>query len=349
MKVTLLCLEWPNENHSGGVARYAYRMATALSAYVDLTVVTTDGGLDLPSAKMVTIRKPWSRFDRYYVLPVVASQAVRRQAPDVIHSFGDDWPLSRRGAPIVRSFFGSSWSESKASSGIRRMNHALLAVTEKYSQLRSDMRIAIAPETVHVFKCQRLMPPVVEVVPRTPIPSKSPSVIFIGSFGGRKRGSFAEKVVREVSSRLGTEIKLTVVGPASDRGFWRPETNHVSGASDQEVKSMMLESWALLSPSSYEGFGIPLFEALSLGVPAIASRNPGSTYFESLCAGREALAVAQSDAEFVDLLQHRISAGPVLNNAARSDGKKAVEHMLKLASIPRLVDEVYLPLVVASR
>lgn len=344
MRVTMLCLEWPSENHSGGVARYAYRMASGLSSLVDLSVVTTEGGLELPGANMVEIRKPRSRFDRYYVLPFVARAVVKRQTPDVIHSFGDDWLLSRKDAPVVRSFFGSSWSEAKSSSGVRRFNHALLALTEKYTQWKSDVRIAIAPETVSLFNCHRLMPPVTAVRMGDKRPTDIPSVIFIGSYKGRKRGQFAEQAVREVASRIKQEIRLTVIGPASDRDLWHPDTNHVSNATDQEVLYLINQSWVLLSPSLYEGFGIPVFEAMSLGTAAIASANPGSSYLKSLCTKSNALLVADSDSEFVSMLEERISLGPELGEADLASGRKVVETMLDLASIKRLVDDVYRPL-----
>lgn len=349
MRVTMLCLEWPSENHSGGVARYAYRMASDLRSLVDLSVITTEGGLDLPGANVIKIRKPRSRFDRYYVLPFVARGVVRRQAPDVIHSFGDDWLLSRKDAPVVRSFFGSSWSEAKSSSGVRRLNHALLALTEKYTQWKSDIRIAIAPETVSLFKCHRLMPPVTAVRTRERRPTDNPSVIFIGSYKGRKRGQFAEQAVQEVATRIQQEIKFTVIGPASDRDLWHPDTNHVSSAADEEVLELIGQSWVLISPSLYEGFGIPVFEAMSLGTAALASVNPGSSYLKSLCANSNALLVADSDSEFISMLEEQISRGPKLGEADSASGKEVVETMLDLASIDRLVDDVYRPAVQAGR
>lgn len=346
IKVTMLCLEWPGSQHSGGVARYAYRMASNLIDQVELTVVTIDGGLDLPGARVVKMRKPTSRFDRYYVLPLLARSVVREQSPDIVHSFGDDWFLSRKLAPLVRSFFGSSWSEAKSSSGIRRLNHAVLALTEKYSQLRSTIRIAIAPESMDAFKCHRLMPPVTKVkYPWKRTPSDLPSVVFVGLFDGRKRGRVAELAVQAVSRRLGRKIDLTIIGPDYDKDFWGPDAHHVSGASDDEVARIISNSWVLLSPSLYEGFGIPVFEALSLGVPAIASANPGSRYIASICGRRGAFGVAGTDSELVELLEERILDGPILGDSDAAAGQDSVHELLELASTTRLVDEVYMPLV----
>ncbi|MHA7303553.1 glycosyltransferase [Pseudarthrobacter sp. MDT1-22] len=179
--------------------------------------------------------------------------------------------------------------------------------------------------------------------------SRIPSVVFIGSFHGRKRGGFAEQAVREVSTRVGSEVRLTVIGPASDREYWHADTNHVSDASDREVLEIIGESWVLVSPSLYEGFGIPVFEALSVGTSTVASENPGSSYFGSLCRDSAALSVAKSDSEFVAMLEGRIASGPVLSDVDLAVSKEAVRHMLELASISRLVAEVYAPLIRADK
>jgi len=45
----------------------------------------------------------------------------------------------------------------------------------------------------------------------------------------------------------------------------------VSGASDADLATYMHHAQALLFPSFVEGYGLPLVEALSAGVPVIAS------------------------------------------------------------------------------
>ncbi|MEE9094708.1 glycosyltransferase family 4 protein [Pseudarthrobacter phenanthrenivorans] len=348
MRITMLCLEWPSDTHTGGVARYAYRMASQLAELVDLTIVTPEGGRDLPGARIVPVRKPRSRIDRFYLLPAVLRDIVKRQSPDLIHSFGDDFLIKRDGTPIVRSFFGSSWSEAKSSRGLRRINHSVLALTEKYTEARSSFRIAIAPETVDVFNCHMLMPPVSPVPQLVREPTRSPSVVFIGSFNGRKRGSFAEQAVREVSHRLGRDVTFTVVGPADDKKYWHKSTVHLSNASDIEVQRLISKSWVLVSPSSYEGFGIPMFEALSLGVPTLATANPGSSYLAGLVRQGDALALAESDHDFMLMLEQRISRGPMLTDEASAAARTAVDALLNMASVPRLVRDVYGPLIINS-
>lgn len=49
--------------------------------------------------------------------------------------------------------------------------------------------------------------------------------------------------------------------------------DHVGHCGDEELASLYAGAYALLMPSLYEGFGLPVVEALSFGVPALVSEN----------------------------------------------------------------------------
>jgi glycosyltransferase involved in cell wall biosynthesis len=344
MRVTFICLEWPHEGHVGGVGRYAYRLASSLVAVtgIELAVVTFDGGLPLAGASMHFIPRASGRIGRFYGAPLRLRSVVTGTEPDVVHSFGDDWALPvRTRAPLVRTFLGSSLSEARSSSGLRKLNHYVLAVTEFISQKRSAYRIGIGPESFRAFGCDLLMPPVVPVAEGSRPPKTSgPSVVFIGSYGGRKRGRLVEDAVAEVSRRLDQRPSLTVIGPQSDAPRWSPEIVHISDASDGDVADIVARSWALMAPSSYEGFGIPTFEALSLGTPVIASSNPGSDYVLSLTEPAGALEVV-ADEHLASRLERRLRRGPKLDEDEERGRRRAVETLLRDASVERLKHDVY--------
>jgi glycosyltransferase involved in cell wall biosynthesis len=165
-------------------------------------------------------------------------------------------------------------------------------------------------------------------------------VVFIGSHGGRKRGGLVEDTVAEVGSRLNQRPRLTVIGPQSDAHRWSPETAHVAGASDGDVAEIVARSWALMAPSSYEGFGIPTFEALSLGTAVIASSNPGSDYVLSLTEPAGALEVV-ADEHLASSLEARLRRGPKLDENEEQGRRLAVETLLRDASVERLKHDVY--------
>lgn len=342
LKVTFVCLEWPNDYHVGGVARYAYRIAAALASRVSLTVVTFEGGIPLDGVRMVTIPRSTSRMSRYYGSAITLRRVVQSIPADLVHSFGDDWAVRRRaGVPLVRTFLGTSLAEARASTGLRKVNHYLLAITEWRSAKRANYRIAIGPDSFAQFQCDALMAPVVPVsAPGDVTKTVTPSVVFVGSSTGRKRGHLVEEAVGRVSEQLGERVRLRVIGPETDAAAWSPSTEHLAGASDAEVSSAIASSWVLMAPSLYEGFGIPMFEALSLGVASIASDNPGSAYLRSLTEPAGAISIVPDD-RLAEALAARIAIGPDLTAEESAGADRAVHQLLSEASPSRLVDAIY--------
>ncbi|TFD63783.1 glycosyltransferase family 4 protein [Cryobacterium ruanii] len=340
LNIAFLCLEWPSTVHSGGVARYAYRIASALASQVNLTVVTFEDGKPIRGVRMVYIPRPKSRFGRFYLAPFRARRALKMLDVDVLHSFGDDWALSRSGTPRVRTFLGSSLSEARSSVGLRKLNHYLLAVTELISKSSTKNRIAIGPDSYTRFDCHTLMPPVVEVRRPTDIlPSIERSVVFVGSFAGRKRGWLVEEAVERAGRIVGENIQLTVVGPSADASSWRSTTTHISGASDTEVIQTIARAWVLLAPSLYEGFGIPVFEALSLSVPVVASSNPGTDYLSALMGEGIALKIVRDDNDFALALAGSISVRAHISKDEVTRVQHSISALLVQASPSRLLEE----------
>ncbi|KQM60831.1 glycosyltransferase family 4 protein [Agreia sp. Leaf210] len=338
VKVVLLSLEWPHAGHVGGVGRYAFRIADELKETVDLTVVTLAGGTSLEGATMVYVPRATGRIGRYYLTPLRLRRLIASLKADVIHAFGDDWALSKNGAPIVRTFLGSSLAEARASKGLRSINHYILALTEARSRARAAFRIAIGPDSFETFRCDILMPPVTAVPPAAGVgKTDGPSVVFIGSFHGRKRGWLVAKAVREARATTGLPITLTVIGPAGDQANWPADTRHLSGASDEAVREAVASSWVLMAPSEYEGFGIPLYEAMALHTYAIVTDNPGSSYIYNAVRSAPPISLI-AESELTSELEKRVSGTGALA-AGEADGAYAVvNHLLSEAAVERLLD-----------
>jgi glycosyltransferase involved in cell wall biosynthesis len=99
-------------------------------------------------------------------------------------------------------------------------------------------------------------------------------VLFVGSLGQRKGISY----LLEAVSQLGDAVSLTLIGrptttscdplnAALQRHNWIPSLPH--GA----ILEQMRQHDVLVFPSLFEGFGLVLTEALSQGLPVIASPN----------------------------------------------------------------------------
>lgn len=146
----------------------------------------------------------------------------------------------------------------------------------------------------HARKVEHPMPPAVvaQLAPaRLPSPADIapldvPYFVVLGTIEPRKNHWLLLKLWRQLIERLGNAApRLVVIG---QRG-WECE-NVVDllercealkgfvferpGCSDAELSTYLHHARALLFPSFTEGYGLPLVEALTLGVPVIASDLP---------------------------------------------------------------------------
>jgi glycosyltransferase involved in cell wall biosynthesis len=103
--------------------------------------------------------------------------------------------------------------------------------------------------------------------------SPEPSVLFVGTLDGRKRGRFLLEAFLGQVRRDHPKATLNLVGASGP-----PHTGvrYFQGVSDTELADLYRRAWVYASPSSYEGFGLPYLEAMACGTPVVASSNPGS-------------------------------------------------------------------------
>ncbi len=112
-----------------------------------------------------------------------------------------------------------------------------------------------------------------------------PSFVVIGTIEGRKNHLLLLTIWRDLVRKMGQRApKLLIIG----RRGWQAEnvfdlldTTDFAGKvielgalDDNRLGQVLAGARALLFPSFAEGFGIPLIEALALGVPVIASDLP---------------------------------------------------------------------------
>jgi glycosyltransferase involved in cell wall biosynthesis len=337
LRVTLLTPEWPGRSHSGGVARYAQRLAQDLQRAVDLSIVTIGGdSAGLEDARFINVERPRGRFGRYYALPLKLERLIAETAPDVVHSFGDDWAMRHRW-PLVRTFHGSALGEAKSSHGLRKANHYILSALEHVSARKADLKVAVGGDSMREFRCDIAMPPVTPIQRRSVPRAGQPTAVFIGSYGGRKRGSMVAAAVRDVRESGRPDARLVVIGPEDDAGNWPEWVEHLSGLDDAAVHSEVSTAWLLAAPSEYEGFGIPAFEALALGTSVVTSATPGSIFLQGLLDGTAGLHLT-TDQDFSQEVG-KILGGEV---PAQSDIPfSQVVPLMTQGSVERLVEDVY--------
>jgi len=125
------------------------------------------------------------------------------------------------------------------------------------------------------------------VAPLQPDPSfKTPSgpyIAYLGDHGARKNTETLVAAWRLARGRL-PDLGLVMLGPAGASIPDEPRLTIVEGSSDPELAAWLTGARALVYPSLYEGFGLPVIEAMSLGVPVITSQDPALVEVAGGCA-----------------------------------------------------------------
>lgn len=203
---------------------------------------------------------------------------------DVLHAHGEDYWMWRRRVPLhVRTLHGSCFEEALRIRGFKeRARMVLLGFTEVLASLVADRTAVISPQT------RRWTPWVKTVIPNGVDPRRfsfegnpkkraDPTLLFVGTWRGRKRGAelatiFAERVRPRVP---GAQLRMVT----QDAPSVLPEGVVALGRlTDEELAEEYRAAWVFCLPSTYEGFGIPYAEAMTAGLPVVATPNVGARY-----------------------------------------------------------------------
>ena len=101
-----------------------------------------------------------------------------------------------------------------------------------------------------------------------------PFVLAVGTKDRRKNLALLDRAMPHVVDLL-PSAKLVVVGQlnAEDAGGDAPWRHAVGFVSEADLASLYRSARALVMPSLYEGFGLPVLEAMRLGAPVICART----------------------------------------------------------------------------
>ena len=122
--------------------------------------------------------------------------------------------------------------------------------------------LGVDPDRVSVIG----VPPLVEFVAEGPR-AEGEYVLAVGTLEPRKN------LERAADAALRAGVELRVVGARGWGGVSPNGVRWLGEVDDDELARLLRGARALVYPSLYEGFGIPILEAMSVGTPVVTSRG----------------------------------------------------------------------------
>lgn len=288
MRIVFDCRYTRFDQHDG-ISRYTAGLVTELAKLHPVTMLISDHRqlALLPSLPWQLVSPPTSIREPFLAL------TVNRLRPDVVYSpmqtmgswgrkyrliltvhdliyYRNRTPPRDLPAPIraIWRLYHLSWWPQRM---LLNRSDAVVSVSETTKKLIAEHRLTTRPVTV-IYNAA-------DAVTSGPVQRTTPEtarLVYMGSYMPYKN---VDTLVRAAAALPGYELHLMSRVSDSERErltLLAPQASLVfhNGVSDEDYVEVLRSATALVTASLDEGFGIPLVEAMGLGIPIVVSDIP---------------------------------------------------------------------------
>ena len=286
MKIAMIHADLPNESN-GGVSFQAHYLAnTLVERGHDVTMFTFSPAYRECLYKVC--QYPIALKTRKFQSFLLAFHLSRTKFTgfDIIHSHGDNYLMWGK-HPQVRTFHGSAKDEAASAVNFkRRVLQSIFFYLEIAGTWVADINIGVSEATrLRLPVISKIIPCGVDIERFKPgQKSENPTILFVGTLGGRKRGSLLAKVFCE---QVLTQFPKAELWAVSDTPLIGEGIRNFGRVPLETLCDLFQKAWIFCLPSTYEGFGVPYIEAMASGTAVVASPNLGAK--EVLAEGKYGL------------------------------------------------------------
>lgn len=271
---------------SGGLARYTSELSLALGSQFpeDQYYLVSDQNFELPSGAPSNLRRgtgPARGLDRRWWLWGVQRE-MRRLGVDVYHGTNFAVPYFPARPSVMALHDLSPWMDNAwhyAAGRVRRraplligLGVATMIITDSDAVRKQAIdRFRIHPDrivSVPLAASARFRPVACE-------PPARPFLLYVGALEPRKNIPFLVNAWRPVRDRYGVELVLAGRRREDFAGLPdEPGLRLLGEIADDDLPALYSQALAFVYPSLYEGFGLPVLEAMQCGACVITSTDP---------------------------------------------------------------------------
>lgn len=174
--------------------------------------------------------------------------------------------------------------------------------------------------------------------------SQIPYFIFVGAVHPRKNVLGLLKAFEYFKSNFSQQHQLVIVGRKAwlnknvedfyQKMRFKNDVVWIEQIQREDLIHLTQQSFAMVYPSWYEGFGIPVLEAMQLGVPVIASNTTSLPEI----TGDAALLISPNETIEIAMAMQRLIEDKMLRNQLIEKGKKQAQQFIWKTSAMKIAN-----------